>query len=561
MPHFQGQILDAIIGADEDQFYSLIKLYFLLSLGVGLFEAIRALCFNLAGRRMAMSIRNDLFRAVMRQDIAFFDSSTVGDLTSRLGRDVNATVSPVQKSLQALFSHTLSLIFGLGMCFYTSWRLSMLAFTAIVPIIYLTETYAKWSSEINKQISTDMGDANTVAVQALGNVRTIRAFSTEEMEVGEYEEWTGKALSKAVKDAIAGAVTTAINRYLDLGAGVLILWYGGTMAMAGRDGVTVGSLITFQLYWARINSAFKGLNGLLQSFTRAAGSAQRVLSIIDHEPDIDSISGEPLRKDFQPRIEFKNVTYAYQTRPETMVLDGLNISVEPGQVCALVGRSGCGKSTVIHMLMRFYDPHSGVIKIDGQALPHLGLSSVHGEMALVAQDTQLFAKTIEENVSYGIESYTEEELINACKASNSHDFIMSFPEGYATKVGERGIRLSGGQRQRIALARAILRNPRVLLLDEATSALDVESEAQVQEAIDRLLSTGGRTILVVAHRLSTVVNADKIVVMDKGKCVETGKHEDLVAKGGIYSSLVHKQLSAANTDIQKQNSSVGHRTC
>jgi len=224
--------------------------------------------------------------------------------------------------------------------------------------------------------------------------------------------------------------------------------------------------------------------------------------------------------------------------------------VKAGQACALVGRSGCGKSSAIHMAMRFYDPIRGVVRLNGTPLTDLHVGSVHSQMALVAQDTQLFAKSIEENIAYGVAEYTQDALKEATKAANAHEFIMSFPEGYATKVGERGVRLSGGQRQRIALARAILRNPRILLLDEATSALDVESEAQVQQAIDRLLSGGGRTIMVVAHRLSTVVNADTIAVMDAGRCVEQGTHKELLQIGGIYRSLVQKQLSAANTDLE-----------
>jgi len=514
-----------------------------------LMEAFRSLCFNLAGRRMAMSIRNELFRAVMRQDIAFYDSSTVGDLTSRLGGDVQQTVAPMRNTVASLLGNLFALGGGLIMCFYTSWRLSMLAFTTIGPIIYLTETYAKWSSEINKQIRTDMGDANTVAVEALSNIRTVRSFSTEDYEIGRYEEWTMKALSKAVKDAIAGAFTTAVNRYLDLGAGVLILWFGGTMAMEEQDGVTVGSIITFQLYWNRINFAFKGLNNMVTRFTQAAGSAQRVLSLLDNKPDIDVTVGEPLPPDFQADVTFSDVTFAYQTRPDTKVLDGLSFHVPAGRVCALVGRSGCGKSTIIHLLMRYYDPQQGAVMIGGKALPELSLSSVHHKMAVVAQDTQLFACTIEENIAYGLDSYNKEDLYAASAAANAHDFISGFPEGYQTKVGERGVRLSGGQRQRIAIARALLRNPQLILLDEATSALDVESEAQVQAAIDGLIKGGGRTILVVAHRLSTVVNADTIVVMDEGKMVDSGTHEELYQRGGLYSQLVHRQLQSAESQL------------
>jgi len=375
----------------------------------------------------------------------------------------------------------------------------------------------------------------------------VRAFSTEELELTKYQNKTLAAMTKGVTDAFAYSFAVAINNWLDLGASVLILWYGGVLVMDGH--LSIGKLITFQLYWNQIQSGYQTVMQVLMSLTRAAGAAQRVLSLVDALPDIDPNAGTSVST-LQGDMKLEDLHFFYQMRPAQKVLAGINLHVAPGQVCALVGRSGGGKSTIVHLLMRFYDPTAGRILLDGWDLRSLNLRSVHRHMGVVAQDTQMFATSIEENITYGVESYTQEELHECARNANAHDFIMQFPDGYATRVGERGVRLSGGQRQRIAIARMLLRKPKILLLDEATSALDSESEAQVQQALDRLIQQGGRTVVLVAHRLSTVKNADTIVVLDKGTVVEQGTHDDLLQKGGVYSKLVQRQLAKERNKIE-----------
>eukprot|EP00048_Salpingoeca_helianthica_P017049 m.235427 g.235427 ORF g.235427 m.235427 type:complete len:701 (+) comp20065_c0_seq1:721-2823(+) len=542
LPNYQGQILDRVVQQDSSGFKESVLLYMGLSIATGLFGALRSLAFSIVGRKISAEVRIRLFRSAIMQDIAFFDGMHSGELTSRLSNDITAMVAPCQTMLASLFQNSLSLIGGIAMCFYTSWRLSMLAFTMVAPVVYCTKVYAEWSRKLNSQIYAALGDALQAASEAFQNIRTVRAFSTEMLEIRRYNSAILEALRNGIRDAWGGAGTYALTNYLDLGAGVLILWYGGKLALDDADTLSVGKLITFQLYWSMISNAYNGFADLLSSFTRAGGAAQRVISLMDLMPDIDPDSGLVLPGPMRGEIEFEHVGFTYQMRPNQPILTDVSFRVRPGMVFAFVGKSGGGKSTVLSLLMRFYDPANGRILIDGHDLRELNLREYHNQIGIVTQDTQLFNATIEANIAYGLENYTQADLFEAARRANAHDFISNFPDGYATRVGERGVRLSGGQKQRVAIARAFLRRPRVLLLDEATSALDAESEAQVQEALDRLIQLGGHTVLLVAHRLSTVQNADLICVVDGGRIVEQGTHEQLFALEGTYKRLVQRQL-------------------
>ena len=326
-----------------------------------------------------------------------------------------------------------------------------------------------------------------------------------------------------------------------------------TVAIDHPDRLSVGKLITFQLYWGMINGAYQSLTGVVASLTRAGGAATRVITLLESLPDIDPTLGLDVNAStMDGELILKDVNFHYQMRPDNKVLRGISLHIKKGTVVALVGRSGSGKSTIINLLQRFYNPTSGSIVLDGVNVKEIKPVSLRQAIATVQQDTQLFNRTIEENITYGVDDYTIEEVIEAAKQANAYDFIMEQEEGFQTKVGERGTRLSGGQKQRIALARVFVRKPKILLLDEATSALDTESEALVQSAIDRLIQRGGCTVVLVAHRLSTVVNADQIAVVNKGRIVECGTHEALLLKtDGIYHKLVAHQIAKEANVVQE----------
>jgi ABC-type multidrug transport system fused ATPase/permease subunit len=450
LPNFQGRILDTVWRGDATAFRKDVLLLILYSTASGAFGGARSLCFNLVGRRLAFDLRNGLLRAILRQDTAFFDAAATGDLTSRLSYDVANTLNPVQTLLSSVVENSALLVGALAACFLQSWQLALLAVTTLTPATYVTQLYAAWSSTLNRHIAAALGEGNAAATEALGNIRTVRAMSTESEEAAKYEERTRRALQCGVRDACGGALAYALNNYLDLFTSVLILYFGGSIALRNHaagvtDGLTAGRLVTFTLYWGIFNGSFRALQSLLASFTRAAGSAQRVLSLMDAIPDIPKEGGlcpsTPLRGD----VALHDVSFAYQMRAHAPVLRSVALSVRAGSVCALVGRSGGGKSTLCHLLLRLYDPSSGHITLDGIDLRQLDLRWVHRQTGCVAQDTQLFAHSIRENIAYGCPwDAAESDILDAARAAHAHDFIAEFPEGYDTRVGERGVRLSGG---------------------------------------------------------------------------------------------------------------------
>mmetsp|Transcript_2144 Transcript_2144/g.4280 ORF Transcript_2144/g.4280 Transcript_2144/m.4280 type:complete len:596 (-) Transcript_2144:143-1930(-) len=552
LPRYKGQVIQRVVDKDRHRFEQDIRMFIVLSVVTGLFGAVRNVCFRVVGRRISCNLRNKLFNSIIKQDIAFFDGTSTGQLTARLTNDANAMVAPIRTMLNSLVTNVIYVVGGLVMCFYTSWKLSILAFTSISPIIYLTGMYADWSKTVNKEIWSALGDANAVATEAICNIRTVRAFSTERLESAKYENSVYRALSKGIKDALVGGGTYFITNGLDLGAGALILWYGGRVAMSDPDQLSVGELVTFQLYWNMINNGYKQLNNMVNSFTRAAGAAQRVVSLMENLPDIDTDAGIKI-DGFHEGVNMVDVSFHYQMRPDNVVLGGLSLTVKKGQVVALVGPSGGGKSTIVRLLMRFYDPVEGQITIDGIDMREVNVERLHKHVGVVTQETQLFAGTIFDNIAYGIEEPSPIDVHRAAKLANAHGFICKFEDGYATRVGERGVRLSGGQKQRIAIARALVRKPRVLLLDEATSALDAGSESVVQEAIDSMIQVGNMTVIVIAHRLSTIRDANKIVVVKKGQAVERGTHEQLLKLEGAYAKLVNKQLAPSRSSSVTTN--------
>eukprot|EP01038_Epipyxis_sp_PR26KG_P016156 gene16156-21962_t len=404
MPNVQGTILNSVVEGDDKVFNYWVKAYLIISISSGFFGGIQSLCFNVVGRKLTNTIRKKMFRGIVIQDVAFFDGNSSGQLTSRLTNDVGFMVTPIQSMLGTLISNSILLLGGISLCFYTSWRLSMLAFTTVGPIIHITQVYSTWSKSLNRRIYGALAAANGFATEALGNIRTVKSFSTENYEQNKYNDANDNALVKGIRDAFGGAGMYTINSYLELGASVLILWYGGLMAMEGKDSMSPGRLITYQLYWNMLNNSYKNLLDIITSFTRAAGAAQRVFSLMDSLPDIDIDAGKRLTKDeIKGEIRLNSLTFSYQMRPNAKVLDEVDLVIPAGSTCALVGRSGGGKSTIVNLIMRFYDPKGGSITIDGSNLKELCLRDVRRSIGLVQQNTELFGGTIEENITYGLE--------------------------------------------------------------------------------------------------------------------------------------------------------------
>ena len=561
LPHFQGAIIDKVVPDanghyDKDGFKYYIQLYILVMIIQGAISTLYSAIFTLISRRLKFTIRNTLFEKILSQDVAYYDGTETGRLISRLTVDLNMMMEPIQSSLSSLLSNILILVGGLVMCFVNSYRLSMLAFVTVGPISYLWDQYAQWSKGLAREMISYWAEGNGIASQALSNIRTVKAFGCEDQITKKYTETNKLALDCGVKDAWGNGIISALTGYLDLGTGILILYFGGHLVYKGE--MSVGELIVFQLYWNMMNSAYQSMQGLITSFTRSAAGAENVFSMFDTEPDIDPKKGSPVSWNVQGHLKLQDVSYYYQMRPDNIVLKKINLEVPAGKSMALVGRSGGGKSTIINLLLRFYDAKEGKLLLDGREYESLNVTQLRRQFGVVTQETELFPLSVEENIAYGLDKneYTMDDIIHAAKQACAHEFIVEMKDGYQTRIGERGLRISGGQRQRLAIARVFLRKPKIILLDEATSALDEHSQEAVQQALANLISESNATVVLVAHRLSTVVNADKICVIDKGVVLEEGNHEELVAKGGIYASMVEKQLKKKEDFIDQEGNHI-----
>ncbi len=511
----------------------------LLALGLvsAIASGIRFALFTTAGERVVAKLRKDVYAHLLDQEIAFFDEQRTGDLTSRLAADASVLQGAVSTNLSMFLRNGASVVGGIAMLFVTSFRLT-LVMLAVVPAVALgAVAYGRRIRRVSRDVQDAVGDAASVGEEALAGIRTVRAFATEHAEGQRYGEAIDRSFVLAKKRNAMSATFMGVTMAAAMGSIALVLGYGGRLATRGE--ISVGALASFLVYTIVVAGSLGALSDLSADFLRAAGAAERIFDVLDRAPTIPTQGG------MQPahvigRVELDDVAFEYPTRRGVRALDGVSFTIEPGTVVALVGPSGSGKSTVAALLTRLYDPTMGAIRLDGAAIDTLDPKWLRRQIGVVAQEPLLFSTTILENLRYGRETASLEEVETASRAANAHDFIMRLPEGYATRVGERGAKLSGGQRQRLAIARALLKDPKLVILDEATSALDAESEHVVQEALDRLLE--GRTVLVIAHRLSTVKNADRVLVLDGGRVAQEGTHHRLVAEVGLYRRLVERQL-------------------
>ena len=510
---------------------SIVVIFFLR----GIFLYGQNYLMSWVGQRVIIDIRAEVFRKLQRLSMSFYDRNKTGTIMSYVTNDVSALQGAMVDNTVELVTESIILIGSVCAMIYLDWKLTLFTILTFPVVLFFMNFFGKKIRRSGGQIQEAAADITSVLQESVSSARVVKSFVREQYEIERFERENEANLKANLKNAKYMATLTPTIEFVAALGVTMILWYGGNNVIDGET--TAGSLVAFLAYAVNISNPIKRITRTTGTIQRALAAAQRVFDVLDLPEEVQDLPDAKELPAVTGSVRFEHVSFSYNEGDE--ILHDLFFEAKPGQAVGLVGPSGAGKSTIASLLPRFYDCDGGTIRIDGKDIKHVTLDSLRNQVGIVPQETILFNGTVYDNILYGRLDATKEEIEAAAKAANAHDFIMELPEGYNTNLGDRGVNISGGQRQRIAIARAILKDPRILVLDEATSALDTESERVVQEALNRLMV--GRTSIIIAHRLSTIKNADRILVLDKGKLVEDGTHDELMEKNGLYAHLYQIQ--------------------
>jgi subfamily B ATP-binding cassette protein MsbA len=536
-PWIMQNLVDAVLARGEVAELNRITLVLVVTFLIrSVFYYIQGWTLAYVGERIVVDLRRETYAHLHHLSVRFFTDRRVGELVSRLSSDVTLVRAALTNNVATVLSQSLTFAGSLALMLLLNWRLTLFILL-LAPLIAVSgAVFGARLRRLSTQVQDQLADGTALAEEALSGTRVVKAFTREPYEVQRYGDQMESAFRATMRLTIVRSAFGPLISFFGFAALAGILWFGGREVLAGR--LSGGALIAFLVYGVNIAASLGAFTSLYTQIQEAIGASRRIFELLDETPEVRDAPGAHPLPAVEGRLTFDGVSFSY---PGTdRVLRDIELEIQPGEALALVGPSGAGKSTLFNLIPRFYDPTEGQVCVDGHDLRAVTLASLRAQVGLVPQETHLFSGTVRENLRYGKLDATDEELEAAARAANADEFIARLPQKYATLVGEKGVKLSGGQRQRIAIARALLKDPRILLLDEATSSLDSESEGLVQEALERLMR--GRTTVIIAHRLSTVHNADRIAVLDQGRLAELGTHAQLLAAEGLYARLYRMQF-------------------
>lgn len=532
-------LLHGFLGLDgEDRFLRIAGFLVLFSFFKGCFLYMAEFSMSYAGQNVVAGLRKQLYRHLLRQSMAFYTGSSTGQIMSRVVTDTERLQETVSKTLTDFLRQIFLLLFFLGLILYTDWRLSLLAFLVAPLVLWITLHLGRRIRRVSYSSQQNLADISHALQETISGQKVVKAFGMEEYENRRFQRLIDSLVGLNLKIARISALSSPLLEFIGYVSFVPFLLYAHFQI---NQGLTLGAFVVFLTALLRLYEPIRKLSRMHLYFQQAFASSQRIFSLLDTHIEVQEEPGARALSPLKRGIAFRNVCFTYSDRQESAVLSEINLTISKGEIVALVGSSGSGKTSMVNLIPRFYDPWRGRVEIDGQDIREVTLESLRAQIAIVTQDTFLFDDTVRNNLAYGRQHCSLHEVVEAARAALIHDFIESLPEGYETLIGERGQRLSGGQKQRFAIARAILKKAPILILDEATSALDSESERLVQKALENLMLHC--TTVVIAHRLSTVRMAHRIVVLDAGRIAEIGDHETLMARSGLYRRLYELQFA------------------